>query len=306
MRIQRILGQSALVCMVGGLIATTNMTLTRAATIDLCKPADATPAVAPAIETRAMMVVNSLQTGDATAIQTYISPSQYIQHNPGATDGRDVLLGMLGALGKSGGAKVNIKRVLVSGNLVALHTEYNLGGQEMVGFDVFRFDNGLIVEHWDNLLAKAVPNASKHTQTDGSVSITDLDKTQSNCTKVVEFVTKSLITPDPKLDITQYINPKMYIQHNPMVADGLEGFGALMQQMAANKQVMSYSKIHFVVAQGNFVLTASEGAFGAADKPTPTAFYDLFRLENGLIVEHWDVIAEIPAKDQSKNTNGKF
>ncbi|KAG1658279.1 hypothetical protein GQR58_023046 [Nymphon striatum] len=47
----------------------------------------------------------------------------------------------------------------------------------------------------------------------------------------------------------------------------------------------------------------SEGTFG---KDTPTAYYDLFRLEDGQVVEHWDVIAPIPAKSEWKNTNVKM
>lgn len=46
----------------------------------------------------------------------------------------------------------------------------------------------------------------------------------------------------------------------------------------------------------------SEGKFGGK----PTAYYDLFRVENNKIVEHWDVLETIPAKDQWKNKNGKF
>jgi predicted SnoaL-like aldol condensation-catalyzing enzyme len=249
-------------------------------TMSLCDVTALTPLKeAPSIEARAIFVLNSLQSGDPTAAEIYISPTTCIQHNPRAPDGREGVLAFLSNATKLG-ATVNVKRVLVSGNFVALHSEYNFGGP-MVGFDVFRFEDGKIVEHWDNLSPKTPPNPSKHTQTDGTVVVTDLDKTSQNCAKVVEFITKALITPDPKLDITQYISPKTYIQHNPQVADGLAGFGEFMQSMAANKQVMSYSKIHFVVAQGNFVLVGSEGTFGAADKPTPTVYYDLFRLENG-------------------------
>ena len=165
---------------------------------------------------------------------------------------------------------------------------------------------GLVVEHWDNLIPLAEPNPSGHTQTDGSITITDLDKTQENCELVIEMIDKLLLGSDPDADISNYINPENYVQHNPAVADGLEGFGAFMGSLAENNQVMGYSEIHLVVAQGNFVMVGSEGVFGDADEPTPTAFYDLFRLEDGLIVEHWDVIATIPPQEEWANDNGKF
>ena len=57
-----------------------------------------------------------------------------------------------------------------------------------------------------------------------------------------------------------------------------------------------------MIGEGNFVLTMSEGTLGE----DPTAFYDLFRIEDGLIVEHWDVIAPMPAADALHNEAGKF
>lgn len=53
---------------------------------------------------------------------------------------------------------------------------------------------------------------------------------------------------------------------------------------------MRHDKIHKVIGHGNFVIVMSEGEFGGRH----AAFYDLFRVENGAIVEHWDVIQEIP------------
>ncbi|MEL7435392.1 MAG: nuclear transport factor 2 family protein, partial [Chloroflexota bacterium] len=278
------------------------------ATMELCD-SQPSPVVAPSIEARAMLVLQSLETGDTASVEAYVNPDQYIQHNLGAPDGRDTFLGLIGATSADPETDVLIHRVLVSGNLVAMHTTYNLNmmGGGLTAFDVFRFDdNGQIVEHWDNLQPVQEPNPSGRTAVDGPVAITDLDQTQANCEKVVEFVERSLINPDPDFDITQYINPEMYIQHNPSVADGLEGFGGFMQSMAENNQMMGYTQIHLTIAQGNFVLIASEGLFGDADNPTPTAFYDLFRLEDGLIVEHWDVIAPIPPEEEWQNENGKF
>jgi predicted SnoaL-like aldol condensation-catalyzing enzyme len=54
------------------------------------------------------------------------------------------------------------------------------------------------------------------------------------------------------------------------------------------------------VAEGNFVLAASEGMFGGK----PAAFLDLFRVDNGKTAEHWDVMADVPAK--MAHGNGKF
>ncbi|MCP4305923.1 MAG: hypothetical protein GY798_05170, partial [Hyphomicrobiales bacterium] len=62
------------------------------------------------------------------------------------------------------------------------------------------------------------------------------------------------------------------------------------------------AKAHKVFGDGNFVLVLSEGSLG----DQPTAFYDLFRVEDGKIVEHWDVIAPILPDDQAANADGRF
>ena len=58
----------------------------------------------------------------------------------------------------------------------------------------------------------------------------------------------------------------------------------------------------FVAREGNYVLAVSERSFGGA----ATSFYDLWRVENGKVTEHWDVVETIAAKDTWQNQNGKF
>ncbi|WP_460943955.1 nuclear transport factor 2 family protein [Spirosoma daeguense] len=65
---------------------------------------------------------------------------------------------------------------------------------------------------------------------------------------------------------------------------------------------MKYDKIHYVLGEGNFILALSEGTSGGKE----TSFYDLFRVENGKIAEHWDTIETIPAKADWKTTTGNF
>jgi predicted SnoaL-like aldol condensation-catalyzing enzyme len=72
--------------------------------------------------------------------------------------------------------------------------------------------------------------------------------------------------------------------------------------MATQGITMKYDRIHQVLGEGNFVLVVSEGTFGARH----SSFYDLFRVENGRIAEHWDTIEEILPKEQWQNANGKF
>ena len=248
---------------------------------------------------KVVALLNSFNTGDQTPI-SYINPNKYIQHNLGVADG----LAGFGAVmqhAPEGGFKANVIRAFEDADYVFTHTEYDFFGPK-AGFDVFRFENGLIVEHWDNLLEVQKPNPSGRTQFDGTTELKDLDKTEANKKVARDFIENVLLGHEMN-KLTTYINPTKYIQHNPAVADGLDGFGAAMKYFAENNLVMEYTKLHKVLGQGNFVLTMSEGKFGKGEH---TAFYDLFRLENGQIVEHWDVIAPIPAKSEWKNNNGKF
>ncbi len=248
---------------------------------------------------KVVALLNSFNTGDKTPI-SYINPNKYIQHNLAVGDGL-AGFGEVMQHAPPGGFKANVIRSFEDGDFVFTHTEYDFFGPK-IGFDVFRFEDGLIVEHWDNLIDLQKPNPSGRTQIDGATEITDLDKTEANKAKAQDFINTVLL--EHKMDqVTNYINPTKYIQHNPAVADGLEGFGAAMKYFAEKGLVMEYTKLHKVLGEGNFVLTLSEGKFGKGEH---TAFYDLFRFEDGLIVEHWDVIAPIPAKEEWKNTNGKF
>ncbi|MEM8599069.1 MAG: nuclear transport factor 2 family protein [Bacteroidota bacterium] len=248
---------------------------------------------------KAVAVLESLETGDPEAI-SYINPETYIQHNLGVADGLEGF-GAVMQNAPEGGFKANVIRAFEDGDFVVTHTEYDFFGPK-IGFDIFRFEDGLIVEHWDNLIEVQPPNPSGRTQTDGPTEVTDLDQTEANKAHVRAFVETVLMGGDTS-DLTAFVNPTTYHQHNPAVADGLDGLGAALQYFAENGLVMEYDTLHTVLGAGNFVLTVSEGRFGTGE---PTSFYDLFRLEDGLIVEHWDVIETIAPESTWKNDNGKF
>ena len=198
-------------------------------------------------------------------------------------------------------AKVNVIRSFEDGDFVVTHTDYNFFGPK-VGFDIFRFENDKIVEHWDNLADKAEkPNPSGRTQTDGTVEIADLDKTEENKALVSDFVDSVLI--GGSFDkLTTYINQETYLQHNTQVADGLDGLSSALEAIAKQGIYMVYEEQHAIFGQGNFVLTVSAGTFGG----NKVTYYDLFRVADGKIVEHWDVIEPTLPAEQWKNDNGKF
>ncbi|HFB99441.1 MAG TPA: hypothetical protein ENJ53_01420 [Phaeodactylibacter sp.] len=243
-------------------------------------------------------LLKSIETGDTKPI-AYINPEKYIQHNLAVGDGLAGFGKVLSQLPK-GSAKVEVIRAFEDGDYVFTQTKYNFFGPK-AGFDIFRFDNGLIVEHWDNLQEIAKETVSGRTQFDGTTEIKDKDKTQKNKALVKNFVNDVLLGKNPN-KITDYISTEKYLQHNPNVADGLEGLGKALEELAKAGMPMKYTKNHMILAEGNFVLSVSEGNF----LKKHVAFYDLFRIEHGKIIEHWDTIEEIPEKSDWKNNNGKF
>ena len=102
--------------------------------------------------------------------------------------------------------------------------------------------------------------------------------------------------------LASYYDGDNYVQHNPQIGDGLSGLGAALQAMAQQGVTMQYTQIHKVLGQGNFVLTMSEGQFAGKH----VSLFDLFRVQNGKIAEHWDTIEAIPERAAWKNANGKF
>lgn len=253
----------------------------------------------PSPKEQVTALLKSIETGDSAPV-AFINPNKYIQHNLAIKDGLQGFGEALAQLPK-GSARVHTVRVFQDGDYVFAHTEYNFFGPK-IGFDVFRFEQGQIVEHWDNLVeTPSQPNPSGHTMTDGSTELKDLDKTNENKALVQQFVQDVLMGQAPE-KLTSYFDGDNYIQHNPSIADGLSGLGAALEEMAKNNVALVYSKLHKVLGEGNFVLTISEGKLGAQE----VTYYDLFRVEHGKIAEHWDVIEPLLPKEQWQNTNGKF
>ena len=252
---------------------------------------------------KALALINTFASGDTAAARELLAEG-YIQHNLAYGTGRDAFLGSVEYLA-SAPVKTTVKniRAFEDGDKVFLQTIYNFAGAgERVAFDIFRFDaQGKIAEHWDNLAALAEPNPSGHTQTDGTMAVTDLDKTEANRELVQDFL-YDVMQGNTLEKTPDYFDGETYIQHNTGIADGVSGLNAALAALAEQGIAMVYDEVHQVLAQGNFVLAVSEGTFGGA----PTAYYDLWRVEDGKIAEHWDVMETIAERSAWANENGKF
>ncbi|HFL2715793.1 TPA: ester cyclase [Legionella pneumophila] len=128
---------------------------------------------------------------------------------------------------------------------------------------------------------------------------TSKQQANSNQQTVVEFYELAINQKDFE-KASQFLGP-YYKQHNPTARDGIEGLRQFILYLQ-NNYPNAHSEIKKVFSDGDYVMLHIHSIRTPGTRGR--AIFDLFRLENGKIVEHWDVIQEIPS--ESSNPNGMF
>ncbi|GHO96056.1 hypothetical protein KSF_061040 [Reticulibacter mediterranei] len=98
--------------------------------------------------------------------------------------------------------------------------------------------------------------------------------------------------------VTKYVG-SAYIQHNPRIPDGIDGLLTFASSLQAQFP-LAHSDIKRIIAEGDLVVVHSKVTYSPNDQGAAAA--DIFRLEQGKIIEHWDVLQEIPATSVNNNT----
>lgn len=244
---------------------------------------------------------------DADKIRQY-SNVDLIQHNSKVPNGVEPMISGLIPAFKNNNTNVQIVRRIVESNYVAFHNIWNnayaFGSPKLVTFDVYRVDEktNRVAEHWDSIGPFVNVTESGRTQTDGPTEpdANDLPKTEEN-KKIVNSLLEDVLMGKNPSKVDDYISNTTYYQHNPNVKDGLESIKAVTAALVAKNEMFVYTKIHKLIGQGNFVLSISEGQWMGKTY----SFYDLWRVQDKKIVEHWDVIQEVPTVSTANN-NGMF
>jgi predicted SnoaL-like aldol condensation-catalyzing enzyme len=122
---------------------------------------------------------------------------------------------------------------------------------------------------------------------------------EANKKIVVDFYDKALNQKDFEA-ASKYLGSR-YTQHNPNAPDGPEGLKTFLQFLK-EKFPNSRSEIKRVFADGDYVIVHVHAVREPGTRGN--AIIDIFKLENGKVVEHWDVVQPIPEK--AANTNGMF
>jgi predicted SnoaL-like aldol condensation-catalyzing enzyme len=227
---------------------------------------------------------------------------RYTQHSTGVRDGREGFIEFFEPfLERNPVRDIRVVRAIEDGPHVFLHVYQSLndGESEWVTTDFFDTDaDERIVEHWDVIAPYAARTPSGHTSVDGPTEVTDLDRTEANKAIVRGLISDVLMAGADQGAIDGYISAETFIQHNAEVEDGLAAFKALV--LAPDRPVV-YDEIVLLVGQGNFVASLCRARWHGAEQ----AQVDLFRLEDGLVVEHWDNVEPVPPENEWANS-GKF
>ncbi|MCW2880656.1 MAG: polyketide cyclase [Sphaerisporangium sp.] len=124
-------------------------------------------------------------------------------------------------------------------------------------------------------------------------------KLESNKQTVLAFYETGLNNKD--FDAASKLIGPRYVQHNPLIADGIGGFAAFLAYLKETFPKLR-AEIKSIFADGDFVIAHVHGIRVPGQRGT--AIVDIFKLEQGKIVEHWDVMQPIP--EDAVNQNGMF
>ena len=239
---------------------------------------------------KAIAINKAVQSGDAEAAAALVTEN-YIQHTPNIPDGKKGLVILITKIKNKEipAPKINNVRIFEDGDFVVLHHDVNWPDRKAM-FEIFRFENGLAAEHWSGIADHPEKTANGHSLLDGSTEITDKTLTEKNKEFVKTFVETVFIKGEFD-KLLNFYHPEI-IQHNPFIDNTVPGLLKGIEELQKQGLSIHIEKILKVFGEGNFVLVCSEGKFAGKH----TAFFDLFRVENNIIVEHWDVLQEIPKK----------
>ncbi|CAM4154519.1 hypothetical protein F901_02792 [Acinetobacter dispersus] len=235
---------------------------------------------------------------DPRALDRYFS-QDFIEHSPLVADG---LAGLRQLIQDCPNIKHEPFRVLGDGDLVAIHGRFlGLDETPLVGFDIYRVKDDKIVEHWDGLVAEAQPNISGRTQLDGPTLVDSNTDIETNRKIIQSFFQKALIDGEYET-FRAYTEGDQFLQHSPDIGDGVNSVIDFLNKIRNQGEGLVYSKTHRTIADGQFVLTHSEGSIAG----NRHAYFELWRLENGKIAELWDAIPAVPEDKMAIHNFGVF
>ncbi|MCI1283858.1 MAG: hypothetical protein LKG24_04580 [Lacticaseibacillus songhuajiangensis] len=177
-------------------------------------------------------------------------------------------------------------RVLEDGNRIAFHALTTKNDQKFVTFDVFEIHDGQARQSYHaETPYEMAPTPSGHTQLDGPSTFDQSTDTSATRQLVIDAVNATLVG-GPHLEQLHEFMQDSYIQHHVGVPDGLATVEKAMPLLKAAGRESIYTEIEQVIAEKDFALVISSGHAAGINK----YYFDLFRVANGKIAEHWDIV----------------
>lgn len=256
-------------------------------------------------ETNKSIVISAvdglLVNGDESALERYWV-EDYKQHNPMAPNGRAILKTLF-VDNRPDNFSYQPGLVMASGDFVLMHSRVTgFMEQPAVVVDVFKLEDGKIVEHWDVLQTEVPASESANGNPMFPIEASGDEVSQAEEERnlaIVKAGVQGLLVEGRGEVIEQYW-AEDYKQHNPMVPNGRDILAGFFTE--GRSDGFSYEP-GLYLADGEFVAVHSRVT---GFSPQPAIVVDIFRVQDGLITEHWDVFQPETPASESANGNAMF
>ena len=249
------------------------------------------------LENAKNLYLRGIRDGEVQEVLDNYMGDTYTQHSTGVKDGKEGFREFFEDFFKRNPKRdIRIVRCLSDGPYVFLHVHQNLndGAAQWVTTDLFRSDeNGRIVEHWDVIDAYQ-KNENGPDPIFGEFEIQDIEKTEANKNTVRLFLTEVLQNHSMNR-FDHYVSDSL-IQHDRQLGKTADDWKSFITDHA-----VAYDFVFKTAGQGDHVVTYSH----VLTDGTAYAQFDIFRLQDGKIAEHWSNREPVPARQELVNS-GKF
>ncbi|MEM1372766.1 MAG: nuclear transport factor 2 family protein [Pseudomonadota bacterium] len=237
--------------------------------------------------------------GNAREAVNKYTGHRYTQHSTGVADGAEGFLAFFEPFVERNPKRdIEIVRILEDGRWVYCNAYQSLndGAAEWVTMDLFYTDaDGQILEHWDTIAPFVATTVSGEDMVRGTTVVDTSADTEANKALVLEY-TKQVLQERNFGKASDFV-AKDLLQRAPTIGAGLAG----LEDWLGRDEVGEYEMLFQLIGQGDLVVTYGKRHALGKD----IAVFDLYRVESGLIVEHWANEEEISPREAWGNS-GKF
>jgi len=237
--------------------------------------------------------------GNARAAVEAYTGHRYTQHSTGVGDGAEGFLAFFEPfVERNPKREIEIKRIFEDGPWVwcSAYQSLNDGAAQWVTMDLFYTNpDGMILEHWDTIAPYIADTASGEDMVGGRQDVDPHADTTSSKAVVLEF-TKQVLQERGHGKLDQFVADGL-VQHAARIGAGSKG----MANWLASEEYGAYEMLFQLIGQGDFVVTYGKRHAKGKD----IAVFNLYRVADGKIVEHWMNEEEIGPRENWGNS-GKF